>query len=453
MVYIGIDLGNTNCCVACLVDNKIQIIPNEFGNKTTPSCIAFHEGKILIGEDAKVHQNKICDIKKIISRNVVNVKEPSPFQLIDIDDTRTIVLDNGEYVKPEEIYSHLLRKLKENAENYLQCSVENAVVSVPAQFNSAQREVTIRAGDLAGLKVRLINEPTAAALDYTLTNEKDGNILVCDMGSSSFDASVINIRENIVTVNSTAGDVNLGGQDIDDMLTNYCTNAIEKSKRCEIIKCYLSNNEDATLEVSINQSILSSQLHNLILNRLLRHIDEALEAAGVVDKNINGTTIEELLAGKIIKKNINVNEIVLVGGSMKMPIIRDYIHKYIKKPINTLVDPDEAVARGAAIQGAIIEGTLNVKLLSIDVLSLPVGVESDNGSFEKIIECNTPIPVTKTQSFMVENDNNNIRVNLLQGKGDKAKDNCFLYSYDLLNDNSNINITIDIDENGVATIF
>ncbi len=484
---IGIDLGTTYCCVAVINNKNVDIIANNQGHRTTPSYISFTEDERLIGNAAKSiaarnPKNTIYDAKRLMGRSFKDKHVQNDIKLWSFDvvsgkkDNPLIKVNYKNEEKlftPEEISSMLLVNLKETAEAFLGGSVKKAVITVPAYFNDAQRKATKDAGVIAGLEVlRIINEPTAAALAYGLENKKDKeqNVLIFDLGGGTFDVSVLTIDDGIFEVKATAGDTHLGGEDFDNILVQLCledfikkykdkeiknnTKAIRKLKSaCEAAKRTLSSTTVATIEID--------SLHNGIdfTYKITRAKFES-ECASLFKKCM--TPVSKVLLDSELSKN-KIDEVVLVGGSTRIPKIQSMLSEYFNnKALCKSINPDEAVAYGAAVQASILSGNKNditTDLLLLDVTPLSLGIETAGEVMTTLIARNTSVPTKKTQVFSTYADNQEaVTLNIFEGERQFVKDNNKLGTFDLKGippmprGIPQIEITYDVDANGILTV-
>ncbi len=458
---IGIDLGTTYCCVGIFRKGKVNIIPNDYGSRTTPSIVSFTKKERIIGESAKLqmtrnYENTVYDSKRLIGRNyddpeIQNGMKLWPFKVIkDTKSNKPLIQVNDKGEKksfyPEEISAMLLSKMKQITKDYLNHEVTNTVITVPTYFNNSQRQATINAARIAGLNVlRIINEPVAAAIAYRLYNQSDYEkyILVFDLGGGTCDASILYLDGDILKVKSTAGDNHLGGQDFDNRLVEYCIKefkdqtGIDVSKNqkairrlklvCERTKWNLSSSQESTIDIDClcEGEDLSLKISRLEFEDLCS--DYFNRCIQIVERALNDSKL---------KKN-NINEIILTSGSSKIPKIQEMLKKYFGKEINKRIAPDEAIACGAAIQAAIINNYEDddlKRLILLDVVPLSLGIELGNGKMDFIIERNTIIPIICTKRYKTIKDNQTkIKLRVYQGERLIANKNQFLGEYIIIN--------------------
>ncbi|VDP65791.1 unnamed protein product [Echinostoma caproni] len=485
MPTIGIDLGTTYCCVATFLNGVVEIIPNDQGNLTTPSYVAFTETQRLVGEAAKEQAarnplNTVYDAKRLIGRRIdeTTVKDDRlnwPFDVLHHQGKLKIRVEVdglGRLFLPEEISSMLLVKMKQVAEAYLGTTVTDAIITVPAYFNNTQRQATKDAGIIAGLNVlRVISEPTAAAIAYGVdaTNKRECNVLVYDLGGGTFDVSVLNIKNNKFVVKSTFGNTHLGGQDFDQRLIDYCANTFQRKynqdmrldksamhrlrTECERVKRLLSAEMEAFLEVeNIHNGITLSM-------RITRAKFEELNA-DLFKKTLEPLT--QALKDAQLQRH-QIDEVLMVGGSTRIPMIRKLVKDYFDgRRLNTSINPDEAVARGAALQAAKMSGEQDelIKDLEMkDVTPLSLGTELYDGRMRVVIRRNTPIPITQSKGLQTTRDNqSNCPFSVYEGERVMAVDNHLLASFELTGLTParrglvKFDLTFHVDEDGILTV-
>lgn len=474
---IGIDLGTTNSCVSVMEGGKPVVITNSEGNRTTPSIVAFtNKGEILVGQPAKNQmvtnpENTIFSIKRFMGNTYNEVSEERsrmPYTVLEEDGKVKIKTLEGNFT-PQEISARILQKMKQTAEEYLGETVTDAIITVPAYFNDSQRQSTKDAGRIAGLNVlRIINEPTAAALAYGIEKKKDEKIAVYDLGGGTFDISILELADGLFEVKSTNGDTHLGGDDFDHAVIDWLISEFKKEQGIDL------NNDKMALQrlkeaAEKAKKELSSSLQTDINLPYL-----TADASGPKHLNVSLTRskFEELIRDLVEKTRIpcekamqdagltlnDIDEVILVGGSTRIPLVQETVKNVFNKEPNKSVNPDEAVAMGAAVQGGIIKGDVKDVLL-LDVTPLSLGIETEGSVMTVLINRNTTIPTHKNQVFSTAADNQpSVTIRVLQGERKMANDNRELGRFDLVGippaprGVPQIDVSFDIDANGIVHV-